>query len=113
MPEIKRPKRGPSTHVLSKSGTVEYTERMPGTMEDAQDARKMVDVELPRKQPVYLTVHLTWEVQTVQMTHNVKIKLSKEQQIKLSKEQQITLSKEEQAHSQVGGVNQWVSQKRQ
>ena len=33
MSEIKRPKTGPNTHVLSVSSTVEYTEGMSGTVE--------------------------------------------------------------------------------
>ena len=84
------------------------------TRKDAQDARKMVKVEqtvhlvpthkgsaeLPGKQPVYLTVHLTWEVQTVRTTHNSNITLSMEQQITLSKEQQTKLSMEMQVKLQ-------------
>ena len=105
MSEIKRPKRGPITHEARK---------------DAQDARKMVNVELPReqtvhlmwnvpthkgsaelpgKQPEYLTTHCTWEVQTVQMTHNVNITLSKEQQITLSMEMQVKLPLKHQQQS--------------
>ena len=33
MSEIKRPKRGATTHILSMSGTVEHTDRMSGAME--------------------------------------------------------------------------------
>ena len=67
----------------------------------------MVDVELPREQ----TEHLTKEVQTVRTTHYVNITLSKEQRITLWKEQQITLVEGRASSSQVGGVNQWVSQR--
>ena len=43
-------------------------------------------------------------------THNENITLSKEQRITLWKEQQITPVEGTASSSQVGGVNQWVSQ---
>ena len=50
--EIKRPKKGSTTHIRSMSGTVEFSESPVkwSTRKDAQDASKMVDAELPREQ---------------------------------------------------------------
>ena len=109
-----RDQREAQPHNVRYSGVhgknVQYSTRKEcpvqwSTRKDAQDARETVKIKLPREQtvrltwvaptqkanaglpeeqPVYLTVHLTWEVQTVRTTHNVNIKLLTEQQIKLS-----------------------------
>ena len=95
--EIKRPKTGPNTHVLSVSSTVEYTEGMSGTVSTRKECpvqwstRKDVQDEGGKCRAAWRAasaVHLTWEVHT---THTVNVKLSKEQQVKLSEEQQLHL----------------------